>query len=93
MTYRSFTTAATNVGADEQTMLEFERHGWIKVVVKDGHSFVSTPDEYRCRFILHLRRKLMLNDKEIEVVLTHERSPYSVAQVSTILAQHAAGEL
>ena len=93
MPYRSLTAVAGKVGTDEQTMLEFQRAGWIQVVVKDGRSFVSAPDEYRCRFILHLRRKLKLSDHEIEIVLAHEQSPYSVAQVSTILARHAAGKL
>jgi hypothetical protein len=92
MTYRTLTAAAQNVGAEEQTMLEFQRAGWIRVVVKDGRSFVAAPDEYRCRFILHLRRKLKLSDKEIEIVLANERSPYSLDQVPTILARYAADE-
>ena len=92
MTYRSLKAAGENVGADEQTMLEFQHAGWIQVRVKDGLSFVSAPDEYRCRFILHLRRKLTLSDGEIEIVLAHERSPYSLDQVPTILARYAAGK-
>lgn len=90
MTYLPVSTAAKNVGADEQTLLEFQRAGWISVVEKDGCSFVNAREEYRCRFILHLRRKLKLSNKEIEIVLAHERSPYSLDQVPTILAQYAA---
>ena len=90
MSYRQLTVAARNVGTDEQTMLEFQRAGWIQVVVKKGHSFVSAQDEYRCRFILHLRRKLKLSDEEIEIVLANGRSPYSLAQVPAILAEHKA---
>jgi hypothetical protein len=87
--YRPLTIAAGNVRSDEQTLLEFSRSGWIKVVVKDQNSFVSGQDEYRSRFILHLRQELKLSDEQIAIVLDHEKPPYSVKQVPAILARHS----
>ena len=89
MAYRSLATAAGNVRTDEKTLLEFKGAGWIEVVQKDGNAFVSGADEYRSRFILHLRQKLYLTDLEIGIVLTHGKPPYSLDKVPAILALHA----
>lgn len=89
--YRPLAIAARNSGADENTLLEFSRAGWIEVTWKDGHAFVSGQDEYRSRFILHLRQKLRLTDEQIGIVLENGKPPYSVDQVKEILA-HAARE-
>jgi hypothetical protein len=88
--YRSLAIAARNAGTDENTLLEFNRAGWIDVTWKDGYAFVSGQDEYRSRFILHLRQKLNLTDEQIGTVLANGKPPYSVDQVAEILA-HAAG--
>lgn len=87
--YRPLAIAAGNIRTDEETLLEFDRAGWIDVVVKDGSRFVSGQDEYRSRFILHLRQRLKLTDEQIGIVLEHEKPPYSLDQVPAILARHA----
>jgi hypothetical protein len=87
--YRPLTTAAGNARTDEQTLLEFSRTGWIEVIFKDGRGFVSGQDEYRSRFILHLRQRMNLTDEQIGIVLAEGKPPYSVDQVPAILARHA----
>jgi len=87
--YRALAIAARNVRTDETTLMEFHRAGWIEVISKDGCAFVSGQDEYRSRFILHLRQKLKLTDKEIAIVLANEKPPYSLDQVAAILARHS----
>jgi hypothetical protein len=59
------------------------------VISKEGRAFVSGQDEYRARFILHLREKLKLTNKQIGIVLANEKPPYSLDQVPAILARHA----
>jgi hypothetical protein len=88
--YRRLTVAARNLQATEDTLIDFNRAGWIDVTVKDGCQFISGQDEYRARFILHLRQKLELTDKEISIVLSNQKPPYSLDQVPSILARHAA---
>jgi hypothetical protein len=87
--YQPLAVAAGHVGTNEQTLIEFHGAGWINVVSKEGKRFVSNQDEYRSRFILHLRQQLKLTDEEIGIVLTNEKPPYSLAQVPSILARHA----
>jgi hypothetical protein len=83
--YRPLAATARNIQTDEETLLEFQRQGWIEVVDKNGGSFISGQDEYRSRFILHLRKKLRLTDREIGIVLANSKPPYSVKDVSSIL--------
>jgi cyanophycinase-like exopeptidase len=90
-TYRPLAVAARKISTDEQTLLEFQRAGWIQVVSKNGSSFVSGEDEYRSRFILHLRQKLNLTDEQIGIVLENGKAPYSLDQVQAILARHSGG--
>ena len=85
-TYHSLEAAVKNVGTDKATLLEFGQAGWIEVVSKGGLVYISAQDEYRSRFILHLRQKLRLTDQQIGIVLANARAPYSLAQVPTILA-------
>jgi hypothetical protein len=87
--YQPLAVVAGHLGTVEQTLLDLEHAGWINVVSKDGKRFVSNQDEYRARFILHLRVKLKLTDEQIGIVLTNEKPPYSLAQVPAILARHA----
>lgn len=84
-TYYSLAAAAKNLGTDEGTLLEFGLAAWIEVVSKDGRAYISAEDEYRSRFILHLRQKLRLTDQQIGIVLANAKAPYSVAQVPAIL--------
>lgn len=83
--YRSLETAARHLQATEATLVEFGRAGWIEFVSKEGHIYISSQDEYKCRFILHLRQKLALSDKQIGIVLAKAKAPYSPQQVGEIL--------
>ena len=85
--YRTLATAARNAHTTEATLVEFGAAGWIEVVSKDGRTFISSQDEYRSRFILHLRKKLALSDKQIGLVLTDVKAPYSVEQVAEALGR------
>ena len=86
--YRSLEAAARHTKTTEATLIEFGRVGWIDVVSKEGCAYISSHDEYRCRFILHMRQKLGLSDKEIGTVLTKVKAPYSLGQVMEILGPH-----
>ena len=83
--YRSLETAARHVQATETTLVEFGRAGWIECVSKEGRIYISSQDEYKCRFILHLRSKLGLSDQQISIVLAKAKAPYSTEQVGEIL--------
>jgi hypothetical protein len=85
--YRTLATTARNAQTTEATLIEFGAAGWIEVVSKDGHTFISSQDEYRSRFILHLRKKLGLSDKQIGLVLADLKAPYSLEQVAEILGR------
>jgi hypothetical protein len=66
--------------------MDFEQRLWISCVRKNGASFLSSRDEYKAKFILHLRR-LKLSDVEIDKVLEAEQPPYSLAQIPKILGR------
>jgi hypothetical protein len=87
--YRPLVVAAGNARTDEKTLFEFNRAGWIEVIFKDERAFISGQDEYRSRFILHLRQKLKLTDEQIGIVLENSKPPYSLHQVPVILARNA----
>lgn len=85
--YRPVETAARRVQTTEATLVEFGRAGWIELVSKGGQIYLSSQDEYKSRFILHLRLKLGLSDKQIGIVLAKAKAPYSPQQVGEILEQ------
>ena len=86
--YRSLETAARHLQATEATLLEFGGAGWIEVIHQEGYIYISGHDEYKCRFILHLRQKLGLSNKQIGIVLAKAKAPYSPEQVVDILGRH-----
>ena len=86
--YRLLDVAAKNANTDVTTLSEFGRAGWIEVVSKQGCCYVSAQDEYRCRFILHLKQRLRLTDEQIGIVLANAQAPYAVEQVREILARY-----
>lgn len=86
--YRSLETAAKHLQTTEAMLVEFGREGWIEFVSKGGHIYISSQDEYKCRFALHLRLKLGLSDKQIGMVLAKAKAPYSPQQVGEILESY-----
>ena len=86
--YRLLEVAAKNAKTDVTTLGEFGRAGWIEVVSKEGCWYVSAQDEYRCRFLLHLRQRLRLTDEQSGIVLANAQAPYAVDEVREILARY-----
>ncbi len=90
--FQQLSWAATGLQTDVATLEGFGRRGWITMVEKNGATFIAADQRYRARFILHLRSKKHLSDREIDVVLSAQRPPYSMADVDRILQEHAANE-
>jgi hypothetical protein len=81
--------AAAGLSVTVETLLEFDRRGWIKTVEKGGRIYLPPDQRYRAKYILHLRNQKHLTDDQIELVLSVQRPPYSAAQVDEILREHA----
>jgi hypothetical protein len=56
-------------------------HKWISITKVHGAEFVSGRNEYKAKFILRLRHRLALADKEIDRVLKVQKPPYSLKDV------------
>jgi hypothetical protein len=56
--------------------MDFEQRRWISCVKKNGSVFLSSRDEYKAKFILHLRC-LRLTDEEIGKVMDAEEPIHS----------------
>lgn len=83
--YRELCWAATGLQTEIGTLEEFCRKGWIKTVEKNGTTYIGADQQYRARFILHLRNKLRLSDEQIDLVLKVQKPPYSAAGVLQLL--------
>ena len=81
--------AAAGLAVNVETLLEFDRKGWIKTVEKSGRVYLPADQRYRAKYILHLRNQKHLSDDQVELVLSVQRPPYSAAQVDEILREHA----
>jgi hypothetical protein len=81
--------AAAGLSVNVETLLEFDRRGWINTVEKNGRVYLPADQRYRAKYILHLRNQKHLSDEQIELVLSVQRPPYSAAQVDEILREHA----
>ena len=88
--YQPISGAATGLLTEPATLLEFHKRGWIKTAEKNGSVFIAADQRYRAKYILHLRRTKGLSDEQIEIVLSVQRPPYSLADVDSILRQHGA---
>jgi hypothetical protein len=85
-TCQPLATVARRLDTSESDLLGFAERRWISCVKKSGAIFLSSRDEYKARFILHLQR-LRLTDVEIGTVLEVERPLYSLAQIPKILGR------
>jgi len=77
--------AAAGLHINVESLSDFDRKGWIKTVEKNGRVYLTGDQRYRAKYILHLREKKHLADEQIELVLSVQRPPYSMAQVDEIL--------
>ena len=73
---------------DAATLTDLASKGWIETVEKNGSVFIAADQRYRAKYILHLRRKKNLSDKQIEVVLSVQKPPYCAADVDSILKEY-----
>jgi DNA-binding transcriptional MerR regulator len=86
--HQEVSVAAAGLHISVETLVEFDRKGWIKTAEKNGMVYLTADQRYRAKFILHLRDKKHLGDEQIELVLSVQRPPYSAAQVDEILRKH-----
>jgi hypothetical protein len=87
--FQQLSWAATGLQTDIATLQDFERKSWITTVEKNGSIFIAADQRYRAKYILHLRSQKHLSDQQIELVLSVQRPPYSMAGVDQILREHA----
>jgi DNA-binding transcriptional MerR regulator len=86
--FQNVTTVARKTGISEETILNYVKHGWLSAVTKENIVFLSFHQEYRLRFIQHLRLTMGLDDIQVSTVLRFETAPYSLARVPALLAEH-----
>jgi len=86
ITCQPLSTVALRLKTNESDLIGFEERHWISSVKKDGAIFLSSRDEYKAKFILHLQR-LHLTEVEIGTVLDAEQPPYSLARLPKILGR------
>jgi len=77
------------LGTREEVLVEFRNKGWLNVVERNGSTFLAARDQYKAKYILHLRQERRLNDEEIGIVLAHQDPPYSSKDVDKILGLEA----
>lgn len=82
---RPLAIVATRIATTEDELRELASHQWISITEAGGALFISGRNEYKARFVLDLRHKLGLPNKEIERVLEVEEPPYSLKDVPAIL--------
>ncbi len=86
ITCQPLSAVARRLETNESDLMAFEERHWISSVKKDGAIFLSSRDEYKAKFILHLQR-LHLTEAEIGTVLDAEQPPYSLARIPNILGR------
>jgi hypothetical protein len=85
-------SAAKKIASSEEELLGLADREWITPVAKGRFVYISGRDEYKARFILHLRHRLNLSDEDIQRVLDVQSPPYSMKDVPTALRQSAESE-
>jgi hypothetical protein len=86
--YQLISAVAASLSTDDATLLDFQRKNWIRVVNRNGNSFLASDQRYRAKYILHLHAEKHLTDDQIDLVLSIQRPPYSAAEVDDILKQN-----
>lgn len=85
MLYQSIAVIASQIETTEEELFDLQSRGWISTVEKNGIIFIPGRNEYKARFILHLRHKLRLTDEEIIRVLAAGAPPYPLKDIPGIL--------
>ena len=85
--YQSLTVTAQHLKTTESVLLDMKRFDWISTVEKNGTTFLSMHQEYKVKFILHLREQFHLSDDEIARVMNSQEAPYSLQKVSALLGR------
>jgi len=78
---------AARIETTQEELHELASRQWISTATVHGDEFISGKNEYKARFVLHLRHKLGLTNEEIEMVLDHQSPPFSLKEVGTILGR------
>lgn len=86
--FQSIETVTQKTGIPEDSIDEYVSRGWISTVTREGTTFLPAHQQYRLRFVHHLRTKMGLSDGEVTTVLRFDSPPYSAANVPAILAKH-----
>jgi len=89
VSYVPLENAAQRLQITVDDLLDFHTRGWVYVIHGKDARFLHGHDEYKARFILHLRRLRGLEDHEISAVLLAQEPPYSLDAVDEILARAA----
>jgi len=87
--YQLISNAASTLLTEEETLLGFQRNGWITTVRRNDSVFLASDQTYRAKYILYLTNTRKLTDKQIGTVVDFQRPPYSAAQVDEILRREA----
>lgn len=82
-------SVAKKIASSEEELLGLADREWITPVAKGRFVYISGRDEYKARFILHLRHRLNLSDEDIQRVLDVQSPPYSLKDVPAALRQSA----
>ncbi|MCW5983330.1 MAG: hypothetical protein KIT09_34885 [Bryobacteraceae bacterium] len=90
--HQPLSVVARTLQTDESTLLEFSRNSWIHIVERQSQLYLDAHQQYKARYILHLRNGRKLTDHQIGVVLGRQKPPYSAQQVDEILAQESVAE-
>lgn len=85
-------TAAKKIASSEEELLGLADREWITPVAKGRFVYISGRDEYKARFILHLRHRLNLSDEDIQRVLDVQAPPYSLKDIPALLGQSAGSD-
>lgn len=88
--YRLLSSAAGKLGTQEEVLRDFGEKGWLKITERHGTLLLGAREEYKAKYILHLRDERKLTDTEISLVLENQEPPYSSKDVDRILMEGAA---
>jgi len=83
--YRLLSSAAGLLGTQEAVLCEFRDKGWLSVIERKGTTFLGAREQYKAKYILHLRDERGLTDDQITTVLANQTPPYSSKDVDKIL--------